>query len=301
MSGDELHIWRAPTRSAVILPDRLRDQVEHEAASLRYVPVQQRGECCLEIALRLLQVPQGGLYARAQGELRVVAAQGMASAEAWLARLLDASERRALSGVVRKGELAAFLAPAASGPPPLRPAPPSLALTVKLSNLLNEQTLMLLQLIGLELLPALHMGKQHFLTHLQPREAELLAYLASGCRADDIAAQLGVRVQTIRTRTKFLYRRLGVRSRAELLRIRAVRQTFCAPWTHLPDEPWERLTPRHREILRGLLRGLNEKEVAQGLGLSPHTVHEHVRLIHQQLRVRNRSQLLSALVWRELG
>jgi DNA-binding NarL/FixJ family response regulator len=53
------------------------------------------------------------------------------------------------------------------------------------------------------------------------------------------------------------------------------------------------LPPRLREVLAGLARGLSEKQVAAELGLSPHTVHDHVKALHRRLRVQSRGELLA--------
>lgn len=53
------------------------------------------------------------------------------------------------------------------------------------------------------------------------------------------------------------------------------------------------LSPRQRETLDGLLRGLSEKEVAHQLGVSPHTVHVYVKALHRAFGVRSRAELLS--------
>jgi DNA-binding CsgD family transcriptional regulator len=53
------------------------------------------------------------------------------------------------------------------------------------------------------------------------------------------------------------------------------------------------LAPRLRDTLRGLARGCSEKQVAAGLGLSPHTVHEYVKALHRHFGVQSRSELLA--------
>jgi DNA-binding NarL/FixJ family response regulator len=57
------------------------------------------------------------------------------------------------------------------------------------------------------------------------REAELqlLALLAGGRTTPEIATELGVAAKTVRNRLSLLYRRLGVRSRAEAVRVAEVR------------------------------------------------------------------------------
>ena len=57
-----------------------------------------------------------------------------------------------------------------------------------------------------------------------------------------------------------------------------------------------RLTAREAEVAALLCRGLAVKEVAMRLGLSPHTVGDHVKAIHRKLGVASRGQLLARLL-----
>jgi DNA-binding NarL/FixJ family response regulator len=53
----------------------------------------------------------------------------------------------------------------------------------------------------------------------QRRDRELLGLLAAGAGTGTIAARLGIAPKTVRNRASLLYRRLGVRSRAEAARL----------------------------------------------------------------------------------
>lgn len=53
------------------------------------------------------------------------------------------------------------------------------------------------------------------------------------------------------------------------------------------------LPPRLRDTLRGLVRGLSEKQLAADTGLSPHTVHDYVKALHRHFGVQSRSELLA--------
>jgi DNA-binding NarL/FixJ family response regulator len=55
------------------------------------------------------------------------------------------------------------------------------------------------------------------------------------------------------------------------------------------------LPPRLREVLSGLLAGEQEKQIAERLGLSPHTVNRHVQRIYKHYGVSGRSRLLASL------
>jgi pSer/pThr/pTyr-binding forkhead associated (FHA) protein len=53
------------------------------------------------------------------------------------------------------------------------------------------------------------------------------------------------------------------------------------------------LTPAQRRVFDLLVQGLIEKEVARHLGISPNTVHEHVKAIYRTLLVSTRGELIS--------
>ena len=74
-------------------------------------------------------------------------------------------------------------------------------------------------------------------------------------------------------------------------------------WPHQPDDAptdprIDALQPRLRKVMKHLLEGDGEKQVAAKLGLSRHTVHEYVKMLYQQLGVSSRSELLSQFVGR---
>jgi len=54
------------------------------------------------------------------------------------------------------------------------------------------------------------------------------------------------------------------------------------------------LSPRMRQVLALLLRGLSEKQVAGRLGISRHTVHDYVKALHKHFGVSSRGELLAA-------
>lgn len=53
------------------------------------------------------------------------------------------------------------------------------------------------------------------------------------------------------------------------------------------------LSPRLCDTLRGLARGLSEKQLAADLGLSPHTLHDYVKALYRHFSVQSRSELLA--------
>ncbi len=58
-------------------------------------------------------------------------------------------------------------------------------------------------------------------------------------------------------------------------------------------DPGSELPPRLSQTLAALQAGCSEKEVSNRLGISPHTVHNYVKALHQRLGVTSRGELLS--------
>jgi two-component system nitrate/nitrite response regulator NarL len=70
--------------------------------------------------------------------------------------------------------------------------------------------------------------------------------------------------------------------------------------TSAKDGPPSALTPREREVLEGLARGLANKEIARQLGLAEVTVKLHTRRILEKLKVRNRAAAAAVAISRGL-
>ncbi|HMO13657.1 MAG TPA: FHA domain-containing protein [Pirellulaceae bacterium] len=62
------------------------------------------------------------------------------------------------------------------------------------------------------------------------------------------------------------------------------------------EELVQRLSRAQRRVLKYLLRGESEKNIAWILGCSHHTIHNHIRAIYAKLGVRSRGELMSRLV-----
>ena len=60
----------------------------------------------------------------------------------------------------------------------------------------------------------------------------------------------------------------------------------------LPDSPFERLSSREREVLRGIVRGSTSADIAQHMSLSRKTVDTYRSRIMVKLGVANRSALI---------
>ena len=58
-------------------------------------------------------------------------------------------------------------------------------------------------------------------------------------------------------------------------------------------DPLSDLPPRLAQTLAALQAGCSEKEVSVRLGISPHTVHNYVKALHQRLGVTSRGELLA--------
>ena len=56
----------------------------------------------------------------------------------------------------------------------------------------------------------------------------------------------------------------------------------------------DRLTPRETELLRAFASGQSYKEAARALGISPHTVGNHVKAIYRKLEVTSRGEAIRA-------
>ena len=61
---------------------------------------------------------------------------------------------------------------------------------------------------------------------------------------------------------------------------------------------FEDLTPREVEVLAEMARGLANKQIAEALNISEHTVKDHVKNILAKLRVADRTEAVSVAVQR---
>jgi DNA-binding CsgD family transcriptional regulator len=62
---------------------------------------------------------------------------------------------------------------------------------------------------------------------------------------------------------------------------------------HTSAEPTGSLSRRVTETLEQLLGGASEKEIADRMGLSAHTVHQYVKAVYRAFRVRSRAELMA--------
>jgi FixJ family two-component response regulator len=67
--------------------------------------------------------------------------------------------------------------------------------------------------------------------------------------------------------------------------------------SHVPaKDKISKLSPRQREVMTFLLAGDSLKEVAQKLGLSEHTIGDHVKQIYKHFSVSSRAELLAHFI-----
>lgn len=73
---------------------------------------------------------------------------------------------------------------------------------------------------------------------------------------------------------------------AAVLAVGSGRMVFAAA----SEQPRAPLSPREREVLGLLATGATNREIAERLHLSPHTVKEHTSSLYRKLEVRNRAE-----------
>lgn len=66
-------------------------------------------------------------------------------------------------------------------------------------------------------------------------------------------------------------------------------------WRCIGDDCGADLSPPLQRTLDRLLEGSSEGEIVSALGLSPHTVHDHVKRLYRRFQVNSRAQLLACL------
>jgi DNA-binding NarL/FixJ family response regulator len=72
---------------------------------------------------------------------------------------------------------------------------------------------------------------------------------------------------------------------------RLVAQAFQSPSTRIPDN--DELSERERQVLDLLSQGHPEKQIADRLKISPHTVHTYIRRIYEKLHVHSHAQAVA--------
>jgi DNA-binding CsgD family transcriptional regulator len=83
--------------------------------------------------------------------------------------------------------------------------------------------------------------------------------------------------------------RAGVRTLGALLPLLARRARKSLP----PVGPIAWMTDREQDVLDRLILGRSVREIAEELGRSPHTVHDHVKSLHRKLNASSRGELVA--------
>lgn len=151
---------------------------------------------------------------------------------------------------------------------------------------------------------------------LTERQHVVLTLVLEGLPDKLIARRLSLAVNTVKQHVAAILKRLGARNRLELIsRMKPFLEdnsdASVSPTSDIRIQPvgatlsctFERkaigLTNRQGTVLRHLLDGMSNKEIAQGLGLTENTVKEHVSAILLQLGACSRLQVISKM--RQLG
>lgn len=74
--------------------------------------------------------------------------------------------------------------------------------------------------------------------------------------------------------------------------LRVIAEQTSANLTEQPNDPFETLSPREREVADAVCQGLSNKEVAQQLAITERTVKLHLTSIFSKLNIKDRMQLL---------
>ncbi len=132
---------------------------------------------------------------------------------------------------------------------------------------------------------------------LTERELDILRLLARGATNREIARSLVLSEHTVKTHVHHILEKLGAENRAQAV-ARAVHLGLIPP--HRNAGHHGTLTERELEILRLLVRGATNREIAQALAISEHTVKTHVHHILEKLGAENRAQAAAYALQRGL-
>ncbi len=115
---------------------------------------------------------------------------------------------------------------------------------------------------------------------LTPRELEVLAPLLDRQDAEAIAYRLGISLNTVRTHTKHICEKFGIKNRVELLNLTGSLGVL------------DRLSAREREVLQLASIGDNDEKIAQTLFISASTVRTHIHNMARKFGVESRRELI---------
>ncbi len=136
---------------------------------------------------------------------------------------------------------------------------------------------------------------------LAPEERPVLHYVAMGHANKLIAYELGIPLGTVASRVAGIMRKLGVRTRVEIVdRYLALaemefsplgQQMFAGTAERSSPNASAALTPAEREVTDLVTRGLSNKRIAELRRCSPHTVANILAGVFKKLGVSSRAEL----------
>jgi DNA-binding NarL/FixJ family response regulator len=123
---------------------------------------------------------------------------------------------------------------------------------------------------------------------LTPRESEVLGLVLDGLSSKEIARRLGVSRATARCHVQNILTKLGVYSRTQAAALAAeigAVTNLGPPRRGSATAELDSLTPRETQVLRALAAGMERREIAEHLVVSPHTVRTHIQRVLAKLGV----------------
>jgi DNA-binding NarL/FixJ family response regulator len=124
---------------------------------------------------------------------------------------------------------------------------------------------------------------------LTPRESDVLDLVLDGLSSKEIARRLGISRATARCHVQNILTKLGVYSRTQAAALATESAAATGPVAVRAGSAaaarLESLTPRETEVLRALAGGMEKREIAEHLVLSPHTVRTHIQRVLAKLGV----------------
>lgn len=130
---------------------------------------------------------------------------------------------------------------------------------------------------------------------LTPRQRQLCDLLCAGKTADEAAAELGMKHNTMRHHVRNLRKALGVRRLSEIVEVYSGGQATYRQVHRGGRKAAAWLTPAELRIFQVAARGLSWVEVCKVLGKSRNTVSRQMAGAYRKLGVRNRTAALIEL------
>ncbi|HEY3373495.1 MAG TPA: LuxR C-terminal-related transcriptional regulator [Candidatus Aquicultor sp.] len=111
---------------------------------------------------------------------------------------------------------------------------------------------------------------------LTKRQQEIMELLILGKRADGIALELHISINTVRRHLSLIYRHFGVTSQAQAIAIFfSAQKKQTPPAKSFVEET--KLSEREQGVMALYQKGLGPKQIAAILSLAPSTVREYAR------------------------